>query len=113
VHELGLCEAILEAVENRAQGRRVTGVKVRVGALHRVVEPVWDQAFTLAAAGTVAEGAAMNLEVIPVEVRCRECGKVTSSDDPLAVCPACGGADLDIEGGDELTLESIEVEAPA
>ena len=37
LHELGLCEGVLQAVERRAAGRRVTRVRVRVGAQHRVV----------------------------------------------------------------------------
>ena len=47
MHELGLCEGVLEAVERRAAGRRVTRVRVRVGAQHRVVESAFDQSFAL------------------------------------------------------------------
>jgi hydrogenase nickel incorporation protein HypA/HybF len=54
VHELGLCQA-LEAVERRATRRRMTGVKVRVGTFHRVVEPALDQAFTSALDAAVTE----------------------------------------------------------
>lgn len=64
MHELGLCEGILEAVERRAAGRRVAGVRVRVGELHQVVEPALAQAFELVAEGTVAEGAAVDLVVV-------------------------------------------------
>ena len=31
----------------------------------------------------------------------------------LAVCPACGGENVEITGGDEMTLESVTYEAPA
>jgi hydrogenase nickel incorporation protein HypA/HybF len=65
VHEVGLCEALLDAVERRAAGRRVLGVKFRVGEQHRVVDEALDQAFELVAAGTVAEGAHVELEVVP------------------------------------------------
>lgn len=112
MHELGLCEGILDAVERRAAGRRVTGVRVRIGALHRVVGPALDEAFSLAAAGTVAEGAAVDLVVVPVRLACRECGGQAESRDPLGTCPTCGGTDLEIEGGDELVLESIALAVP-
>jgi hydrogenase nickel incorporation protein HypA/HybF len=111
VHELGLGEAILDAVERRAAGRRVTRVRVRVGVLHRVVEPALDQAFSLVSAGTVAAGAAVDLVVVPVRASCPACGHRAESDDAMAVCAACGGTDLDLEGGDDLILESIELEA--
>jgi hydrogenase nickel incorporation protein HypA/HybF len=110
VHELGLCEGILEAVERRAAGRRVTRVRVRVGARHRVVEPALDQAFALVAQGTVADGAAVDLVVVPSLHRCRDCGAEGEATDDLAACSACGGLDLDVSGGDELILEAIHVE---
>ena len=65
MHELGLCESLLEAVERRAAGRRVLGVKFRVGEQHRVVDEAFDQSFEIVAAGTVAEGAEVELEVVP------------------------------------------------
>jgi hydrogenase nickel incorporation protein HypA/HybF len=111
VHELGLGEAILDAVERRAAGRRVTRVRVRVGALHRVVEPALDQAFSLVSEGTVAAGAAVDLVVVPVRARCLGCGRRAESEDAMAACAACGGTDLDLEGGDDLVLESIQLEA--
>jgi hydrogenase nickel incorporation protein HypA/HybF len=110
VHELGLCAGILEAVERRAAGRRVTRVRVRVGAQHRVVPSAFDQSFALVAQGTVADGAAVDLVVVPVKVRCQDCGHEAEATDALAACPACGGLDLESEGGDELILEAIHLE---
>jgi hydrogenase nickel incorporation protein HypA/HybF len=65
MHEIGLCESLLDAVERRANGRKVLGVKFRVGDQHRVVDEALDQAFELVAVGTVAEGAAVELVVVP------------------------------------------------
>ena len=104
-----MCEAILDAVERRAAGRQVTRVRVRVGALHRVVEPALDQAFSVVSEGTVAAGAAVDLVVVPATVSCADCGHQAEATDVLAVCAACGGADLEVAGGDELVLESIQL----
>jgi hydrogenase nickel incorporation protein HypA/HybF len=110
VHELGLCEGVLAAVERRAAGRRVTRVRVRVGAQHRVVPSAFDQSFALVAQGTVADGAAVDLVTVPVRVRCLDCGHEGEATDALAACPACGGLDIETEGGDELILEAIHLE---
>jgi hydrogenase nickel incorporation protein HypA/HybF len=109
LHEIGLCEAIMEAVERRAEGRPVSRVKVRVGARHRVVPPSFDQAFSLVSDGTVAEAATLDLELIPARITCGTCGEQTDADDVFAVCPRCGSTDLEIEGGDDLMLESIDI----
>ena len=65
MHELGLCEGILDAVERRAAGREVRNVRVRVGEALRVAEPALDQAFILVSEGTVAEGA--TIEMVEVD----------------------------------------------
>jgi Zn finger protein HypA/HybF involved in hydrogenase expression len=64
MHEIGLCEALLDAVEKRAAGRQVTGVRVRIGTLHRVAEPALVQGFELVAVGSVADGAAIELVTV-------------------------------------------------
>lgn len=109
MHEIGLAEAILEAVERRAAGRPVSRARIRAGALLRVVEPSMDQAFQLVTEGTLAEGAAIDLVVTPARLTCRSCGHDGSTLDPLAACPACGAGDVEVTGGDELVLESIEI----
>jgi hydrogenase nickel incorporation protein HypA/HybF len=100
----------MEAVERRANGRRVAGVTVRVGVLQRVWKPAFDQCFEMVAAGTLAEGARVDLVVLPVQSTCRQCGTAAESDDQPLACATCGSTALDIRGGDELLLESIRVE---
>jgi hydrogenase nickel incorporation protein HypA/HybF len=111
MHEFGMCDGIVEAVQRRAAGRPVTRVRVRVGTLHRVVEAAFQQAFAHAAEGTEAEHAAVELVVIPVSATCLACGVVVEADEIVAVCASCGSTDLDLTAGEELILESIEYQA--
>jgi hydrogenase nickel incorporation protein HypA/HybF len=110
MHEIGLCESIMEAVEQRAAGRRVTGVCVRVGTLQRVWKPAFEQAFELVSTGTVAEDATVDLVIVPVRSTCRACSLAVESDEVPLACRACGATELDSAGGDELMLESIRVQ---
>ncbi|MER6173532.1 hydrogenase maturation nickel metallochaperone HypA [Streptosporangium sp. NPDC001681] len=109
MHEFGIAEAILTAVEKRADGRRVRRARVHAGALLRITEPVINQAFSAIADGSVAEGAQVDLVIVPVRMTCRSCGSTSTSVDPFAVCAGCGGTDIDTEGGDDLVLESIQL----
>jgi hydrogenase nickel incorporation protein HypA/HybF len=111
VHELGFAEAILDAALRRAAGRRVARVRVRVGSLHRLAGPAMDQAFAMVAGGTEAEDAALDLVVVPVTASCRTCGHREQAEELVVSCPRCGGSDLEVAGGDDLVLESIELEA--
>jgi hydrogenase nickel incorporation protein HypA/HybF len=105
VHELGMCEDVLRAVERRADGRRVAAIGVRTGTLLRVVPAAFQQAFDMVAVGSVAEGAITEVTNEPVDARCERCGTTYRTDDPFAACVACGGVDLAIAGGDDLVLE--------
>jgi hydrogenase nickel incorporation protein HypA/HybF len=108
MHELGLCSSIVDAIERRAGERPVARVRVRVGRLHHVHPEAFDQSFTIAAQGTIAEDAVAELVLLPVTVVCGACGETTQSDELVISCPACDGFDLSTLSGDELILESIE-----
>jgi hydrogenase nickel incorporation protein HypA/HybF len=111
MHEFGMCDGIVEAVQRRAAGRRVARVKIRVGVMHRVVEEAFQQAFSHVAEGTEAENASLDIVVLPVRAVCRSCQAEFESKDLATACANCGGVDLDLRGGEELVLESIEYEA--
>ena len=108
MHELGLCASIVDAVSRRAGDRRVAHVRVRVGRLLHVHPEAFDQSFAVAAMGTVAEDAEAELVMLPVVARCRACGETWDGPDMPVSCPACTGVDIEVVGGDELVLESIE-----
>ena len=108
MHELGLCEDIVAAIEQRAGDRAVARVRVRVGRLHHVHEDAFAQSFAMAAAGGVADGADAELVLLPVQARCTTCGADSQASELIAACPDCGSFDIELTGGDELVLESIE-----
>lgn len=111
MHELGLCEAIVGAVEQRAGDREVASVRVQVGRLHHVHPEAFEQSFAIAAMGGVAGDARAELVLLPVRSRCITCGAVGEGDEVPLGCAACGGVDIELTGGNELLLESIEYRA--
>ena len=111
MHELGMCEGVLYAVQRRAGTRRVIGLRVHVGALNRVVEPAFVQSFQLVAAGTVADNAEIDLVIDPAEYECLRCGARLQSSEVMEVCTNCGSTALEMLSGEEIVLESISVES--
>jgi hydrogenase nickel incorporation protein HypA/HybF len=108
MHEFGLAEGVLDTVRRRAGGRPVRRVRVRAGVRHGVDEESMAMAFRFVAEGTEADGAALDLVTVPVRLACRACGYEADSFDVLATCPRCAGEEVDLAGGDELILESLE-----
>lgn len=103
-----MCEGVVETVERRAAGRPVAGVGLRVGTLHRVVPAAFQQSFEMAAAGTVVDGASVDLVILPVRGRCPDCASDFESTDSIPLCPGCGSAAVSLTGGDELLVEWIQ-----
>jgi hydrogenase nickel incorporation protein HypA/HybF len=108
MHELGLCSSIVDAIEKRAGERPVARVRVRVGRLHHVHPEAFDQSFAVAAMGTVVEDATAELVLLPVIAHCASCGESWECDEIPVACPSCGAVEINLVGGDELVLESIE-----
>jgi len=111
VHETGLSEAIVQAAVRRAAGRRLTAMRVRIGG-HAMDPAVVTQGVQVAAAGTVAEEATVDLVLEPMSMRCHGCGRAGPVEDHLGMvaCTGCGGVDIEVTGGDEVVLESITVD---
>jgi len=65
MHEVGLCEGIVDAALRRAAGRRPTSVRVRVGGHHAADREALEQAFQVLTIDTELADAA--LVVVPVE----------------------------------------------
>jgi hydrogenase nickel incorporation protein HypA/HybF len=108
MHELGMCEAIVEAVRRRADGRPVEWARVRIGG-HPVDPAVISHGVAMAAAGTEFEGAQLELVVDPMRARCRRCGaeEPVTNAIGLAACIRCGGVDVEITGSEHASLEAL------
>jgi hydrogenase nickel incorporation protein HypA/HybF len=110
VHELSIAGAIIDTAIRHAGGRRVTAVCLRVGRLRQVVPASLDFYFEHVARGTLCEGARLELEVVPARLRCGACGEDWALEAADFRCPFCGRPEATVSGGDELEVESIDVE---
>jgi len=113
VHELSIAQSLVQTVLREVKERglgRVTEVKTTVGGLTHV-EPenlrFWYEELSR---DTILAGSRLVVEKRPVEVRCRQCGRRFTVVANCFVCPDCGIADVRMTSGDEVLLESIEVE---
>ena len=64
-------------------------------------------AFSEDAQSTVAEGADLELVIVPAFVRCRVCGEEFEPMPDSYLCGRCGQADVDWLSGDDIVLQSV------
>lgn len=110
MHELSLSSAIVNTVTKHADGRPVTLVSLRLGALRQVVPDTLEFYFEVVARGTICEGARLEHELIAARLRCRDCTHEWRIEIPAFRCPGCGGSAVEVAAGNEFEVESIEVE---
>jgi hydrogenase nickel incorporation protein HypA/HybF len=110
MHELSIAEAVMAIVERHARGRKVETVELKVGHLRQVVPSALEFAFQLVSEGTVAEGAVLEMEVVPAAGECRSCKAWTPLPGFPLVCASCGGFDVEVTEGEELFVDSLELE---
>jgi len=110
VHEAAIAQSLLEIVKEQALlhgARRVSRVRVRVGALSGVVPEALTFAFEAMSKGGIAEGAVLEVEEVPSRIRCEDCGVFEGT--PFLVCPNCGKL-AELLSGRELEIISMEIE---
>ena len=113
MHELGITESILNialAKANEAQASKVLHINLVIGELSGFVPDCIQFYFDFLGKDTVAEGAALHFELVPTELRCRDCNAVFHAEDIVWSCPTCGGGNVEICRGREFYIESLEVE---
>jgi hydrogenase nickel incorporation protein HypA/HybF len=112
MHELSIADAVVTIARTHAAGRTVTRVELKVGHLRQVVPDALEFAFGLVAEGTEVEGAELVMEQVPAGVRCNVCAAESELTQFPALCASCGALDVEVTGGDELLVESLELDEP-
>jgi len=113
MHELAITEGIMEAAIPAAQeagAKRILEIRLKIGELSGVFPECIREYLQIVSKGTIAEGAVLKVEKIPVAIRCERCGFEGVIDRKKIRCPECGSIDFRITAGREYFVDSLEVE---
>jgi hydrogenase nickel incorporation protein HypA/HybF len=112
MHEVSVMESALRLALQYAEGQeavRIHGITLRVGRLSGVVPEALEFAFDVVARGTIAEGATLTIEDLPMRCRCPTCGLDFEPPELDFACPTCGDPRTRVIGGQGPELASLEV----
>lgn len=113
MHEMSLCESILQIIEDEAQQQgfvRVTRVRLEIGRLAGAVPEAMMFGFDAVTRGSLAEGARLEILDVPGRAWCMACACEVEIDNRFDACPHCGGFQLQVTGGEQLRIKDLEVE---
>lgn len=113
MHEMAIAQSVLEIafgeMEKRA-ARRVQKIKITIGEFSGVVKEALEFAFDVLTPDTPANGAEVEIEVVPLCAECEQCGPIECHlTDLNLICPSCGST-LRISGGREMRVEYLDID---
>jgi hydrogenase nickel incorporation protein HypA/HybF len=116
MHELPITESILKIVLKHAETnnvRRVVAIHLQIGKLSELEDEWIQRYFDYLSKGTVAQGAELKIERMPIRVKCDVCSN--SYETEMAklgdlVCPACGEKGCTLLSGREYYIKDMEVQ---
>ena len=112
MHEMSLCEHVLQMLESEAAARnatRVSRVTLEIGGLAGVDVDAMRFCFDVVVRNPIADGAELAIQTPDGRGWCMQCAKTVSISARFDPCPQCGSHQVQVVGGDELLLKSLEV----
>jgi len=113
MHEMSLCESVLQIMEDQAtvqKFERVKTVWLEVGQLSGVELEALRFAFDVVTRGSIADGATLEIIDVPGQAWCLQCGETVTILQRFDPCPKCGGYQMQVTGGTEMRVKELEVD---
>ncbi len=112
MHEMSLCESVLQILEDNAKSRGFAKVKtvwLEIGGLAGVELEAMRFAFDAVTRGTLADQARLEIIELPGQAWCMQCARTVQVKQRFDACPDCGGYQLQVIGGEEMRIKELEV----
>lgn len=112
MHEMSLCESILDIIKDRAAEDRftsVTRVCLEVGPFSAVEPEALRFGFDIVMRGSIAEGARLEIAIPDGTALCLTCLETVTIRHRLDLCPTCGSGALQVQTGEALRITALEV----
>ncbi len=113
MHEMSLCESVLDILQDHAKTRqfdRVKTVWLEIGGLSGVEIEAMRFCFDAVMKGTLADGARLEIIELPGEAWCMQCSRKVPARQRFDACPDCGSYQLQVVSGKEMRIKELEVE---
>ncbi|MCS7011550.1 MAG: hydrogenase maturation nickel metallochaperone HypA [Anaerolineales bacterium] len=113
MHELPITQNILEIALRHAEqagAKEIKQINIVIGKFSAFVDDSIQFYWSIIAQGTIAQNAVLHFERVPVEFTCLDCGTTYEPQEDAFACPHCLSPRIKITRGEELRVESIEIE---
>lgn len=113
MHEMAIAQGILSIALDygkKNSARHISKVALKIGEMSGVETEALEFSWQVIAANTVAAGAELDIERVPVVGKCHKCGREMPVVGYNFWCPHCENGVLKLISGREMQVAYIEVE---
>ena len=113
MHEMAIAQGILDIVFKTAaehKAKKVTSIKLLIGQMTQIEPESLSFGFEALAMGSIAEGANLDITIVPLVGKCNSCEQQFSVEKYCFLCPHCNSASVVVVSGRELAVDYLEVE---
>jgi hydrogenase nickel incorporation protein HypA/HybF len=110
MHEFSLTQNLLNVALQNAEAKRIVNVHLLIGPFSDEREESIRFYWRDLAKGTAGEGATLHFRRVQAEMKCLACGGTFNLEEDGSLCIYCQSDRLRLLSGDEVRLESIDVE---
>jgi Zn finger protein HypA/HybF involved in hydrogenase expression len=110
MREFTITQTLLDAAIKKAKSRRILNVNLQIGPFSEEREESIKFYWRDLAKGTPGDGAILHFQHVTSTMKCFGCGGALVFDDGTSICSCCQNDNLEWSNGEDVKLESIEVE---
>lgn len=113
MHELSVTQGILKICideSKKNEFEKIKEIRIKVGELTGLVPSCIDYYFEIISKDTIAQGAKLIIDKLPIKIKCRDCSFVGQISKDDYRCPKCSSNKIEIKNGREFYVDSLEVE---
>lgn len=112
MHEMTLAIQVVRTVLDFAEEHdihKIDTVVLEIGELSLIVPQYMRDVYGVVCEKTMLEGSKLEIQMMPGNGICRDCGEVYNIVARQGVCPRCGSREKDVLSGQEFDIKEILV----
>lgn len=112
MHEMSICQSLLNLLEEQAKSRDFATVKrvsLEIGPFAGIEIEALKFGFDVVMRGSLAEGAKLDIVETQARATCLNCGSAVELAERFDPCPNCGSHRLKVTAGEEMRIRELEV----
>ena len=112
MHELSIAHNIIQIVNSSVEQDKldlVDKIYLKVGLLSNVLIESLNFSYTSIIENTPLENSRLDIELLPIKIRCNDCYEINTTNDFIFSCPNCKSSAINVIGGDEMIISSINI----